>query len=214
MDGFALEAAAGGIMALYTLFFVGGLSTLYERLREMGLPAHVVVYINRKAIHAFTAGVVTLLTPIFFHSPLIPFTLSMILAAALALARRKGGMKWFQEKGDANEVTFAIAWGSSMLATWLATRNMWLAILPPLYISIGDAVTGFTRALIAKRRVKHWSGNIAMAAFTVPTGYALLGPWGIVIGVAAALAERIDRPVDDNIAVAVVTTLGIIAAVA
>ncbi len=211
MDGLLFEAAAGGVMALYTLFLVESLSLIHAKLREKGVPEHLATYLNRKFIHAFTAGVVAVLTPFLFNTPFIPFTLSMLLAAILAYARRKGGMSWFQEKRDANEVTFAVAWGASLLATWLATRNMMLAVLPPLYISIGDAVTGFTRALVAGRRVKHWSGNIAMAAFTVPLGYLLLGPPGILVGVAAALAERIDKPVDDNIAVALVTTLGVVA---
>ncbi len=210
MNGLLFEAAAGGVMALYTLFLVEGLSLVHAKLREHGIPDHLATYLNRKFIHAFTAGIVAVLTPSVFDTPFIPFILSLMLAAALTYARRRGGMRWFQEKRDANEVTFAVAWGTSLLVTWLATRNMMLAVLPPLYISIGDAVTGFTRALVTRRRVKHWSGNITMAAFTVPLGYLLLGPPGIIVGIAAALAERIDKPIDDNIAVALVTTIGVI----
>ncbi len=207
------EFAAGGALAAYTLIFLATVSELYERMTLSGIPEHLARYINRKIIHAFAAGVATLVTPLAFNTPLVPLALTLGLAALLVYARRRGGMRWFQDDRDANEVTFVVAWGLSLALVWLVTGDKWAAILPPLYISFGDAVTGFTRALVVGRREKHWSGNLAMAALTVPVGVAILGPlWGTVAGVAAALAERIDRPIDDNVAVAVVASLAAIAA--
>ena len=213
MDGIVSELVAGGTLAVYTLVLIASVSAIYEKMREMGIGENLAVYISRKLIHALAAGVATLTIPLVFHTPLIPATLSTLLAAALIIARRRGGMKWFQTSRDANEVTFVLSWGASLTAVWLATRNMTLAIIPPLFISIGDAVTGFTRAAVIGRREKHWIGNLAMAAFTVPVGILLLGPlWGTATGIAAAIAEKIDRPVDDNVAVALVTTMLVVAA--
>lgn len=213
MDGIVSELAAGGTLAIYTILLIAGVSAVYEKMREMGLGDSLAVYVSRKLIHALAAGIATVLVPLVFHTPLVPAALSAALAALLVAFRRKGGMRWFQTSNDANEVTFVVSWGASLTAVWLATRNMTLAILPPLYISIGDAVTGFVRAAVLGRREKHWVGNLAMSAFTVPVGVALLGPiWGVVTGAAAAVAERINRPVDDNVAVALVTTLLVIAA--
>ncbi|AEM39260.1 hypothetical protein Pyrfu_1402 [Pyrolobus fumarii 1A] len=204
------EAIAGGVMALYTLIFVNSLSVLHMRMLEKGIPENLAVYINRKIIHAFTAGIVTLITPLMFNTPFVPLALSLVLAGILAIVRRKGGMKWFQTSDDANEITFPIAWGLSMTIVWMFTHDMYQAILPALYISFGDAVTGFARAVVIKRREKHWIGNLAMAAVTIPLGVAILGPMGALVGIAAAIAERIDKPIDDNIAVATVATVSIL----
>ncbi len=213
MDGIVSELVAGGTLAVYTMVLIAGVSAIYEKMREMGMGEGLAVYISRKLIHALAAGIATLIVPLVFNTPLIPAALSTLLAVALLAARRRGGMRWFQTSRDANEVTFVLSWAASLTAVWLATRNMTLAIIPPLFISIGDAVTGFARAAIVGRREKHWIGNLAMAAFTVPVGVLLLGPlWGSVTGLAAAIAEKMDRPVDDNVAVALVTTMLVVAA--
>ena len=213
MDGVIAELAAGSTLAIYTMVLIAGLSAIYEKMRAIGLNDALALYINRKLVHALAAGIATLTIPYIFQTPVIPAILSLLLAALLAAARLKGGLKWFQTGRDANEITFVVSWGASLAGVWLATGSMMLALIPPLYISIGDAITGFTRAALIGRREKHWIGNIAMAAFTIPLGIALLGlPWGVIVGGAAAVAERIDRPVDDNVAIALVTSLLVAAA--
>ncbi len=207
------DLIAGGVLTIYTLLIIQALSDFYAKLVGMGIHERLAVYINRKLVHALAAGVVTVLTPVMFRTPFIPAALSFALAGILfMLKRRRGGLRWFQTGEDNNEITFSLAWGASLLAVWGATGNMTLAILPPLYISVGDAITGFTRAIIVGRREKHWVGNLAMSLVTVPTGYAVLGPIGALIGMAAAIAERLDKPVDDNVAIAAVTAVGVIAA--
>ncbi len=208
----ASELIAGGVLTLYTFLVIQALSDMYAKLVNAGIHERLAIYLNRKLVHAAAAGMVTVLTPILFNTPYVPAALSYMLAAILALSKKMGGMRWFQTKEDNNEITFSIAWGSSLLITWFATGSMLAATLPPLYISVGDAVTGFTRAAVIGRREKHWIGNLAMSLVTIPAGYAVLGPAGVFMGAAAAIAERIDKPVDDNIAVAAVTTIGVIAA--
>jgi len=74
-------------------------------------------------------------------------------------------------------------------------------ILPILFMSFGDAITGIVRNVIYKRRTKSWWGNLAMAIFSIPTG-AILGVAGMLAGAVASLVEHFEfKYVDDNITV-------------
>ena len=55
--------------------------SLYEALVKRGVKERVAIYYNRKIIHMLAGGLVAILVPFYFKTPLIPFILAMILAA-------------------------------------------------------------------------------------------------------------------------------------
>ncbi len=175
----------------------------YERMRGRGLPHNVAIYYNRKIIHAAAGGLVALLLPFLFSSPLIPFALALLLAAFTYLPHKTGKLfYWFQDPENIYEVHFCIAWGLSVLLSWLIFRDMIYAVVPTAFMSFGDGVTGVVRNAVYKRRTKAWIGNLAMAAFCVPVGYAIAGPWGALAGAASSVIEHFElKPLDDNITV-------------
>jgi dolichol kinase len=76
-----------------------------------------------------------------------------------------------------------------------------LGVIPVLYMSFGDAVTGVVRNLLFGRRTKSWWGNLAMAAVCLPIG-APLGPWGVFSALFASLIEHFEfGPIDDNLTI-------------
>lgn len=187
---------------------------LYEAIRGMGVSHVRSAYFVRKYIHVFGGGVVALLTPFVFHTPIIPLAVGLLLAAGLALFRATGRLLyWFQVPDNAYEVNFCAAWGIGIAALWLATGDPRIAVAPALLISFGDAVTGVVRNLLIKRRSKHWAGNVAMAALTTPLLGAILGGVGAFTALVASAAERLEfGPIDDNVIIVVVSTLILLAA--
>jgi phytol kinase len=61
-------------------------------------------------------------------------------------------------------------------------------------MAVGDSATGVVRNLLFKRRTKHWVGNIAMAAVSVPIGWYYLGVAGALAGLLASAVERFEFP--------------------
>jgi len=94
-------------------------------------------------------------------------------------------------------------WGIIIALGWLISGgNFWLGVLPVLFMSVGDAITGIVRNIIYKRRTKSWWGNLAMATFSIPVGGAIFGLAGIVAGATASFMEHFEsNPIDDNITV-------------
>ncbi len=207
------EGLYAALLGVYVVLVIIAARRFYRLMLSWGLPENVALYYNRKILHVMGGGVVAVLTPLIFTSPLYPALSALIMAVILALARRRSPMNWFQTRENAYEVNFNLAWGLSLLAVWLATGDPWLAVLPALYISLGDAVTGAVRNMIFARRTKHWVGNMAMALIAVPIGYAAAGLVGAATGFIASLVERFEwKAIDDNILIAIVTTILILAA--
>jgi len=176
---------------------------LYEWMRSRGLPHNVAIYYNRKVIHMGAGGLVALLTPLVFRTPALPFAFAMLLAALTYVPHGTGRLLyWFQDPENIYEVHFCITWGLSWVLSWLLLGTMLYAVVPTAFMSFGDAVTGFVRNLLFRRRTKSWVGNAAMAAVCVPVGYAYAGPWGALAGLASSVIEHFEfGPVDDNITV-------------
>ncbi len=177
---------------------------LYGFLTGLGLEHHVAVYYNRKIIHILTGGMVAFLVPFIFKTPIFPFAMAMLLAVFLYVPHRRGKlMYWFQTKENAYEVSFCIMWGVVISLGWLISsgESFWYGVLPVIFMSVGDAITGIVRNILYKRRTKSWWGNLAMASFSIPTG-AFLGVAGMIAGVTASLIEHFEsNPIDDNITV-------------
>ncbi len=208
-----LEIVYGAVLLVYVALVVFAAKPLYHYMRGRGLAHNVAVYYNRKFIHVFGGGVVALLVPLLFTTPLIPFAMALVLALITYYPHRTGKlMYWFQVEENMYEVNFVLAWGASLLLVWLATESLYLAVLPALLISFGDAVTGVVRNALFQRRTKHWTGNLAMLLVSIPIGYAYAGLVGLLAGVVASIVEHYELPpIDDNVLIAL-STLAILLA--
>jgi dolichol kinase len=174
----------------------------YGLMRKRGLEHHVVVYFNRKIIHVLAGGFVAALVPFLYRS-YVPIALMVaILAVGNYVPHRTGRLYyWYQVPENMYEVNFIVMWGLAMFLGF-ALNDVWLAVVPVMFMAVGDGVTGIVRNLIYRRRTKALAGNVAMAAFCVPLGLAVLGPSGAIAGLVSSLVERFEfGPVDDNVLV-------------
>ncbi len=207
----AKEAVLGLVFLAYP-FGVAYITKLtYGFMRSKGIPHNVAVYYNRKIIHVFAGGVVALLVPRFFTSPIVPASMAAILAIATYIPHRTGKlMEWFQVPDNMYEVNFCVMWGVSVVVAWLLTGDPVYALVPIALMAFGDAATGFTRNLIFKRRTKSWIGSIAMFAVSIPVLYVLMGVWGIPVAAAASVIEHFEfGPIDDNVLVSLTGLVGV-----
>jgi len=117
-------------------------------------------------------------------------------------------MYWFQVEENSYETSFCIMWGVVISVGWLLSNgNFWIGILPVLFMSIGDAVTGIVRNKLYGRRTKSWWGNLAMAILSIPLG-AILGLAGAIAGVAASIVEHFEfKFIDDNVSIPLVSLI-------
>ncbi len=191
--------------------------TLYKYMVKRGVEEKRAVYYNRKVIHIFAGGLVALLVPFLFKTPLLPFILAMVLAILTYIPHRtKKLMYWFQVEDNMYEVHFCIMWGIIIALAWILfgqnTNAYWYGVIPVAFMSFGDAITGIVRNTLYGYRTKAWVGNIAMLAVTVPIG-ALIGLAGILAAVIASIVEHFEIPgiVDDNITVPLISFLIILA---
>ena len=208
----ARELLVSLALTVYVLVIVYMGKVLYSSIRKRGEPHNVAVYYVRKYIHMAAGGVVALLVPALFSSPLLPTIMSFMLGGFLYFVRKyRSPMRWFQTEDNMYEVNFTIGWGASLAVLWILTGDPWLSVLPALFISFGDAITGIVRNAVFKRRTKHYLGNIAMGAVVLPIGYIYAGPVGLASATVATIAERFEsNPIDDNILIAVSSALTII----
>jgi phytol kinase len=205
------EIAIGALLLAYVFGVVYLTKPLYDIMRRRGFPHNVAVYYNRKVIHVFAGGVVALLVPIFFASPIVPGAMAALLALATYLPHRTGKlMEWFQVRENMYEVNFCVMWGISVASAWILLGDPVYALVPIAFMAFGDAATGFTRNLLFKRRTKSWIGNMAMFAVSAPVAYALIGVWGMPIAAAASIVEHFEfGPIDDNVLVSLTGLLGV-----
>ncbi len=199
---------------LYVLGVLALTRYVYGFLRTRGLSNNVVVYYNRKLIHVLAGGLVALLVPHLFTSPLVPTVFALILAAITYLPHRTGRLLyWFQVGENMYEVNFCVAWGLALLALWVLFGNPVYAVVPLAFMSFGDAVTGIIRNTLYRRRTKSWVGNLGMLAVTLPIGVYYAGHVGIVAALIASLVEHYEIPplLDDNVLITL-STLAVLVA--
>jgi dolichol kinase len=176
---------------------------------KRGVGQYVAIYYNRKVIHILAGGVCAIIVPFVFKTAILPFIMAMLLAIFIYTPHKLGKiMYWFQTKENAYEVSFCIMWGVIItLGWWLSGGDFRFGILPILFMSIGDAVTGIIRNYIYGKRTKSWWGNLAMAALSITMG-TMLGPAGMFAGGVASFVEHYEfHPIDDNITVPLVSFL-------
>jgi phytol kinase len=163
-------------------------------------------YIGRKIVHLFGGGITALLIPVFYEGYYVLVTISAFgLAIYLLLRRKYRLMYWFQIKENRYEVHFALAYGTILLMGVLL-GNLWIGLIPLLFMSFGDSATGLVRAVTQKRHAKSWEGSLAMFLICSIIGFISIGVYGIIVGSIATLVEKIPE-IDDNITVPMVTAL-------
>ncbi len=161
------------------------------------LPA---TYISRKVVHILAGGVTTLLIPVLFKGNYwLVVVAALLLASYVHLRRSWKPLYWFQVGQNSYEVHFALAY-ALVLSVGVLLNNIWVAIIPMLFMSFGDSATGLVRAWRQKKHVKSWDGTIAMFSVCSVIAYPILGLLGILLAFMASLVERIPN-VDDNITV-------------
>ncbi|MCX8170405.1 MAG: dolichol kinase [Candidatus Bathyarchaeota archaeon] len=198
------EITAAFILLIWVIFVVMILAKkFYSFMMKKGLEKNVAVYYNRKLIHILTGGLCASIIPLIFKSFILPFIMSLFLAAFLFYHHRKNRlMYWFQTSDNSYEVSFCIMWGLIIALGWILTGGDFrIGVLPVVFMSVGDAITGIVRNAIYRRRTKSWWGNLAMALFSMSIG-AVVGLAGIIAGAVASLVEHFEfKPIDDNVLV-------------
>lgn len=173
----------------------------YDFMIRRKVVHHVAVYYNRKMIHILAGGLCALIIPAAFKSFILPLIMSMLLSIFLLICHRgKRLMYWFQTEDNSYEVSFCIMWGLIISLGWILSEGDFrIGVLPVVFMSIGDAITGIVRNIIYERRTKSWWGNLAMALFSVIAGTSM-GFAGILAGAAASIVEHFEfKFIDDNV---------------
>lgn len=196
------EVAVTMLLLSWVIFVVVFLTKkTYDFMVKRGLEHIVAVYYNRKIIHILAGGLCALIIPAAFESFILPLIMSMLLSVFLLICHRgKRLMYWFQTEDNSYEVSFCIMWGLIISLGWiLSGGDFRVGVLPVIFMSIGDAITGIVRNLIYKKRTKSWWGNLAMALFSVIAGTAM-GFAGMLAGAAASVVEHFEfKLIDDNV---------------
>ncbi|RLE84153.1 MAG: dolichol kinase [Thermoprotei archaeon] len=183
----------------------------YRWAKRRGMEENKVVYYNRKIIHMLAGGLVALIVPYVFKTPLLPFILATLLAVLTYVPHRVGKlMYWFQVKDNMYEVNFCLMWGMIIALSWIIfgmdQKAYWYGVIPVVFMSFGDGVTGIVRNLMYGKRTKSWYGNLAMLLVTVPIGALAMGLPGAIAGLLSSIVEHfeISGIIDDNITVPLV----------
>ncbi|MEM4189963.1 MAG: hypothetical protein QW544_05565 [Candidatus Caldarchaeum sp.] len=178
----------------------------YEKMVQKNVEHHVAVYYNRKIIHILAGGLVAVLVPYLLSNLMLISIMVAVLAVGNYIPHRRGKLYyWYQVKENMYEVHFIIMWGLIMALGFLI-GDLRLSIVPILFMSVGDGVTGLVRNAMYRRRTKSWWGNVAMASFCVPVGFASMSFAGALSGALASLVEKFEfGRIDDNITVPIVS---------
>ena len=192
---------------LWVLFVTQYLSKLiYNLAVKKGYPEDSATYFGRKAIHIFASGLTALSLPFLFREPFLPFLSALILAVYTYLPHRKKQLyQWFQVKDNFNEVNFCLMWGLVILIGWFFDKSFWLGVIPALFLSFGDGVTGIVRNIRYQKRTKAWEGSLAMLIVCILIGFKM-GWAGIIAAIFATIFEKLEF-IDDNISIPIVSFL-------
>lgn len=195
-------------LIVYTIFISYATKRTYDWMINKGIKKKDAVYYNRKFVHIFAGGIITLAIP-FYSTYFFPLIAGSLLTVITFLSHEKGGkLYWFQTDDDKNDVNFCLMWTLSIVILWHLVDNPWIAIIPPTFMAFGDGVTGIARNSFFKKRFKHPIGNCFMFAICAPMGLTFsflsgitgMTPWAVLAAGVASIAERYEfGPIDDNV---------------
>jgi phytol kinase len=207
-----LQIIFSALAIIYVVAIVFVTRSAYRLMKKRGFDESVAVYYNRKIIHMATGGVIALLVPLLFDSWIYPLATGLALTIVTAVPRLRGrSINFMQIRGNWNDSKFALMWSLSIAILWILFNDPFLAIIPALFISFGDAVTGLVRNALYKKRSKNPIGNVFMLIVCSIIGYYFASVavkpiplWGVLAAVAASIVERFEiGPIDDNILISV-----------
>ncbi len=196
-------AAVTAFLAFWNITVIQLISKLFYSFtkRFEGVPAE---YVGRKIVHIFGGGITTLFIPVFYEGYYwVVVVAAFLLAGYVEFRRRWRPMYWFQVEENAYEVHFAVVYGA-ILAVGALLENIWIGLIPMLFMSFGDSATGLVRAFNQRRHVKSWDGTLAMFVVCSIIGLWRLGWYGVPLAAAASLVERIPR-IDDNVTIPILS---------
>jgi dolichol kinase len=193
-----------GLLFLWNLAVIHFISRWFYKYfkRFEGVPAE---YVGRKVVHILNGGITALLIPVFYEGYYwLVMVSAFLLAGYIYFWRKWRLMYWFQVRENAYEVHFALSYGM-VLMIGVLLGDVWIGLIPMLFMSFGDSATGLIRAFTQRRRVKSWDGTVAMFVVCSTIGYWRLGWYGVFLGAVASLVEKIPK-IDDNITVPIITS--------
>lgn len=197
----AVLLAGGVLLGLY----------LANRALDYGAPHHFA----RKLAH-LAGGVAYLLSPVLFSSYVWPVVLSvgftgLLLGARFLRPSAFRGVGGSGRPGAVAEVNFPLAGTISLIVLWVWLGEPWLAVLPPMFLGFGDAITGIIRSALYDRETKAWQGTLAMGGTCLLLASLVEPFWiGALGALAATLAERLTPAKgywDDNITLTLTATV-------
>jgi dolichol kinase len=195
------------VLIIWNLFVILVLSKeVYKFALRKGRSEHSSMYFSRKVIHFLAGGLTAALLPFIAKEPFLPALLAFGFALMTYVPHKINKlMYWFQDPENAYEVDFTIVWGIVILLTWYIDKTFWLGVIPVLFMSWGDGITGIIRNLMYNKRTKAWEGTMGMLILDTIIG-AKMGLAGIIAAVVSALVERIEF-LDDNVSVPLVSLI-------
>jgi dolichol kinase len=195
------------VLVIWNLFVILVLSKeVYKFALRKGRSGHSSMYFSRKVIHFLAGGLTAALLPFIAKEPFLPALLAFGFALMTYVPHKINKlMYWFQDPENAYEVDFTIVWGIVILLTWYIDKTFWLGVIPVLFMSWGDGITGIIRNLMYNKRTKAWEGTMGMLILDTIIG-AKMGLAGIIAAVVSALVERIEF-LDDNVSVPLVSLI-------
>lgn len=152
-------------------------------------------YISRKVGHG-VGGMGFLLCVFLFSSAWWPIILAATFVILLGGARLIKPQTFRGVGGTGRqhalaEVFFPIAGTISLGVGWGWLGNPWLAVVPILYMSFGDMLTGIIRSRVYGREVKGNLGSVGMIIVCLVVAYFFTPYWiGVTGALTATLAER------------------------
>ena len=192
----------------------------YRMMVARGVESIRAVYYTRKIVHMAGAGVPTLFVPLVYTDFWYPMLGGLVVGALLFFTHASNRrLYWFQIEENQNDVSFAVMWWMSLAFLWWLLGDPWLAILPGLFMSFGDGVTGVVRNYFIRHRSKHVIGNVCVAIVSVPLAWVVASQadpalpwWGVIAALVASVVERYEfGPIDDNVLIAIASILILLA---
>lgn len=195
------------VLIIWNLFVVLILSKgVYKFALRKGRSDHSSMYFSRKVIHFLAGGLTAALLPYFAHEPLLPAILAFGFALMTYIPHKINKlMYWFQDPENIFEVDFTLVWGITIFLTWYIDKTFWLGVIPVLFMSWGDGITGVIRNLKYNKRTKAWEGTVGMLILDTIIG-AKMGIAGIFAAIVSSFVERVEF-LDDNVTVPVLSLI-------
>jgi len=117
---------------------------------------------------------------------------AFLLASYIYIRRRWKLMYWFQVRENAYEVHFALVYGV-ILMVGMFLGDVWIGLVPMLFMSFGDSATGLVRAFTQRRQVKSWDGTAAMFIICSIIGFWRLSWYGVLLSMIVSFVEKMPK---------------------